>query len=489
MDGVFYNMTNLSQFLGGGVGQDDDSRKEGPPLFAMYGGDFNTNFDVILRDTTSLNTVGSPWSAITSSTASYSHGQSSSTQSFGYNGDAGTLSSVLSTQGWTSYTTFTQSLFQNNQYPHFMFGSCSSQGRMSWLSPHQSFGNGAAHQVLMDVTNMPEGCRPRRLYGVYNNTFNWWRNSFVTAVNSGYHIIDKINLASYSTRANGYSTSNGMATYNEATKTLVVVWGGASQTFDCTVYKGTVNLNKVAKLSDYFDTASIKNFSVSSCAPVNLGTLNYSNSMHIDNNDRLLIHWSYSNTAYLHAVSLASAGGSVTGSQVSADGQTTSYGPEQGLVYRPKLQTTWDHKWIVMYRPYYYYGNGYQAYFISAEDNTRWFKANFTVTAGGGAFFPAGRTGFVFFYGDNADSSGLQTTNWDFTRTSTTGTSNTTVGISTAASNVSLTTYTNGGTLPTATEFVLPGYFYSTNYPRYATVNWWPKDNIQSDMFDSSYLG
>lgn len=493
MDGESYNMANLSQFLGGGAGQDDDPRKEGSPLYCMYGGDFNSQgFDAVVRDSTSHQTVSSPWGAVHNTTASYNYGMLSSTQAYGYNGDAGQLQSQFSSNAYGAWTQYTQSLYQNDQYPHFQYGSCSSTGRITWLSVHSNMGSGMAHATLVNNTSMPVGTRPRRLYSVYNTTFSWRRNSHVASQNGGHHIIDKVNLTTVPgvSRVNGYGNNTGMVTYNERTKTLVVVWGAGSQTADVIVFKGTKNLNKVAVLSDYFDNCTVKNFSVSSISPANISSINYANVMTMDDGDRLMIHWKYSNNAYLYYVDLSGAEGSISASQVSNDGQTTSYGPEQGLMYRPKMQTTWDHKWVAMYSPYYYYGGGIMVYFVSTEDCRRWFKANYTGSNGGGAIFPSGRTGFWYGYGDNKDSTGLHMMSWDFTKTDTTGTGSTVYGFSTNASGTSLTSINNQASLSTSAQYVLPSYYYSTNYPRYATVNWWPKDNnTGGDMFASEYTG
>jgi len=485
-------MANLSQFLGGGGGSEGDPRTEGAPLYCMYGGDYNSiGFNSIIRDTTANQAVGSPWGAVTNSTANYAFGQASSGQGFGYNADAGTLSSQLSSQGSGSYSPWSQSLFQNDQYPHFLYGSCSKEGAIAWNSSHASMGN-SANNYLINHTSMPAGVRPRRYYTIYNNSFSWRRNAHTQSANAHHHIVDKINLSTVTgvNRANNYSTSYGMGSYNEKTKTLVTIHGAGSTSFDVTLYIGTKNLNKVARLSDFFDNCSVKNFNVSNGAPTNLSTMNYANCMFLDNNDRLTISWSYSNTHYMYVVDLSGSGGNVSGANPDNIGNTTSYGPEQGLEYRPKIQTTWDGKWVAMYRPYYYYGCGYSVFFVSTEDSTRYFKANYTSSDGGGAFFPSGRTGFSYYWGTNSDSSGTHNSSWDFTATSTTGTSSTFYGFNTNVSSSNLTSISNGATLNTSVGYVNTGYYYSTNYPRYCSVNWWPKDNNSGgDFFSSDYTG
>jgi hypothetical protein len=485
-------MANLSQFLGGGSGSEGDPRAEGAPLYCMYGGDYNSGgFNSIIRDTTANQAVGSPWGAVTNSTASYSFGQVSNGQGFGYNGDAGTPSNNFSSQTSTSYAAFSQSLFQNDQYPHFMYGTCSKEGAIAWNSSHAQMGH-TSNNHLINHTGMPAGVRPRRYYTIYNNTFSWRRNAHVQSANAQHHIVDKIDLAAVTgvSRQNSYSTSYGMGSYNEKTKTLVTIHGAGATTFDVTLYTGTKNLNKVARLSDYFDNCTVKNFSVTGSAPTNLSTMNYANCMFVDDNDRLTISWSYSNNHYLYNADLSGSEGTVAGVQTANIGNTTSYGPEQGLQYRPRIQTTWDGKWVAMYRPYYYYGCGHSVYFVSTEDSNRYFKANYTSSDGGGAFFPSGRTGFSYYWGGNSDSSGPQNSAWDFTATSTTGTANTFYGFNTNISGAALTGIANGASLNTSLGYVNTGYYYSTNYPRYCTVNWWPKDNNSGgDFFATEYTG
>jgi len=485
-------MANLSQFLGGGGGSEGDPRTEGSPLYCMYGGDYNSiGFNSIIRDTTSNQAVGSPWGAVTNSTANYAFGQAANGQGFGYNADGGTPNNNLTSQGYSSWGAYSQSIYQNDQYPHFLYGSCSQYGAIAWNSTHASMGI-FSNDYLINHSSMPAGVRPRRYYMVYNNVFSWRRNAHVSSANAQHHIVDKIDLNGVTgvSKVNNYNTSYGMSTYNEKTKTLVVMWGTSNTTLDVAVYKGTKNLNKVEKLSDFFDNCTVKNFSVSSAGPAATSSINYSNSSIIDNNDRLVIHWSYSNNNYIYGVDLSGPGANLSATQQANHSHTTSYGPEQGAQYRPKMQTTWDGKWVAMYRPYHYYGNGYGVFFVSTEDSTRYFKAQYTASNGGGAFFPSGRTGFSYYWGTNADSQGTQNSAWDFTTTSTTGTDTTTYGYNTNVSTVAITAVSNGASLSTSLGFVNTGYHYSTNYPRYCTVNWWPKDsNSGGDFFASEYTG
>jgi hypothetical protein len=478
-------MANLSQFLGGGAGSEGDPRKEGAPLYGMYGGSMNNFFDTLVRDATSHECVSSPWGGATTSTASYSYGSMSQTQGYGYSGDAGAPNSQLTSQDSSSWNQWSQALFQNDQYPHFLFGSCSHMGRLAWNSIHANMGVNS-NDNLISHTSMPAGTRPRRYFTLYNNTFAWRKNSHLQSVNGGHHIVDKVSASTLTgvSRVNSNTTSNGMGTYNERTKTLVLMWGAGNRNVDVAVFRSTKNLNTVARLSDFFDNATVTNYQFdSSQNPTNLSTMNYSCVMFLDDNDKLTTHWSHSSTAYLYTSDLSGSGGLVTSSQLDQTGQTTSYGPEQGLQYRPKLQTSWDHKWVVMYRQYYQYGGGYQAYFVSTEDSSRWFKSNFTTNNGGGAFFPSGRTGFIHMHGTNADSAGCYVASYDFTTTSTTGTDSTTYGFSTNASSSDLGAIANQAALSTAHTYVHSGYWYSTNYPRYCTVNWWPKENAGGGYF------
>jgi hypothetical protein len=134
------------------------------------------------------------------------------------------------------------------------------------------------------------------------------------------------------------------------------------------------------------------------------------------------------------------------------------------------MQTTWDGKWAIIYQPYYYYGCGACAYVVSIEDPTVYFTYLNTGTSGGGAIMPWKDGSFVHFVGVNTDSAGVQMNLITLNKTGRTG-----AGAQTVATNGGETSVAIGGAIPqTATNYGLHGGYYSTCYPRFYTVNWWP---------------
>ena len=83
-------MASLSNLLGGSGGT-IDHRKEGLPLFGIWGdnGDQNHNVNYRIYDS-GFNNVGSPWAAVCNSTTNYRFGMlSDASHSYSYN-DHGT---------------------------------------------------------------------------------------------------------------------------------------------------------------------------------------------------------------------------------------------------------------------------------------------------------------------------------------------------------------------------------------------------------------
>ena len=68
-------MATLSNLLGGGSAGAIDHRKEGLPLFGLFGtsGDQNTHMNYRIFDSGFKN-VGSPWGAVCNSTTNYRFG-------------------------------------------------------------------------------------------------------------------------------------------------------------------------------------------------------------------------------------------------------------------------------------------------------------------------------------------------------------------------------------------------------------------------------
>jgi len=92
-------MSNLSKILGGGSVV--DARKEGLPLFALWGGsgDQNTQMNYRVFDS-NFRIVSTPWAAVTSTTSNYRFGMlSDASHAYNMSDHSTDFHSDLTTQG------------------------------------------------------------------------------------------------------------------------------------------------------------------------------------------------------------------------------------------------------------------------------------------------------------------------------------------------------------------------------------------------------
>lgn len=473
-------MTSLSQLFGGGSGDAIDQEKEGYPCVAVYGGDFNQWWDLKLMRVDSGEVIGSPWAAITNSTADYHHGMSH-LQTFGYSSDYGQWSNNgFSSQGYSSWESFTMSLFQVDHYPYNWYTTISPEGRMVT----ESFHGGNHYQKYYRRINasMKEGKRPRRQFNISNQYFT------ETAFSSYYGNKETFNLSSNnlginftSGRYQNYSTSYGSAAYNQRTNTLVILWGAGDDNVAYGIYKGSTDLYTSTTIEDWFDNLSSWKTGGLFSTGQNMSSCNYCYNIAVGDNDDIALVSRSGNDDYfrVYNVSGASQGDNISPSVSDSQGNTTSYGASQGLMYRGRFQQTWDAKWGAFYSPYYYYGNGLSCFIFSLENPRKYFKIRQTYSDYGGAFMPSGRSGFKLFTGQNTDSSPIRTWSADF-RNIDHDPSNNTNYIGTAQYNAqssSIPNYSVGATLDNSYsdyDFQRTGWHYSTSYNRFGSVNWWP---------------
>lgn len=481
MVGEYYNMTSLSTLFGGGSSGGADPLQEGLPVVALYGGDFNQNWDVRLHKVHSGELVGSPWAAITNSTASYAHGQSH-IQMFGYNGDHGNLSNQFSSQGYTNYQHFTQSLYQNDHYPYALFGSCSSEGRLGMHSFHTSDYYEKVYRRINVISK--KGRRPRRQFNIANGVFT------ETNFNSNYGLKSSVDLSSTYFTPQGLPTSSsqnyGSACYNQNTKTLAVYYSSSNSTNTGRVYmfRSTLDLMDEATCpttKDFCDAATINYITTGNVSNWGFNSLNYNLNMMLGDNDHVIFNARNSSSNRLFIEDCSSTSNVTTAAaqpeSERSEGNTTSYGPEQGLMYRARMQMSWDGEWVMMYSPYYYYGSGLSAYVISVKNPRKMSYVNITQTSGGGALLPSGRSGFKYLNGLNTDSQPVQSWSLDLSSTGHDHTTNFVYAPPNYTATNDMTSVANWtGTLQNSLgnyAFQYPGYWYSTSYPRFMTVNHW----------------
>ena len=471
-------MTSLSTLFSSGAatGAGQDPLEEGLPVIAVYGGDFNQNFDLRLHRVHSGELMGSPWGAITNSTASYSHGQTNM-HMFGYNSDYGSLSGQFSSEGYSSYNNFTQSLYQNDHYPYALFGSVSKDGRMGMQSFH---GSGWYTKVYYRIhVQSLKGRRPRRQFNIYNYFFS------ETTLSSDYGWKSSVDISTYIDTADQVANNYGSAVYKQDTKQLVLYYptsSGSSSGY-IHVIQGTVDLMSVTKVSEFFATATFKKFSVNDATNWGPNSFNYNVSLVLGDNNYVAVTTRNASTHYYRVFDCSGASGTAAFVVGDGIGNTTSYGPEQGLMYRGRYQQTWDAKWGCTYGPYYYYGNGLSAFFMSIANPAKYYKVNITDSGGGGVLTPSDKEGFVYLNGQNTDGQPIRSWGVNFANVTSPADTGVNEYIGTAsytASSLNPTQYSTGSSLNASASssyiFQYPGYYYSTSYPRFMTVNWWDQE-------------
>jgi hypothetical protein len=77
-------------------------------------------------------------------------------------------------------------------------------------------------------------------------------------------------------------------------------------------------------------------------------------------------------------------------------GLTTSYGIDQGNNYGMRHNITWDNNWVAAYSVYYYYGSGMNVYFIDTRDPRNYFIGQVGESAQGCQLVPFKEDKFLF---------------------------------------------------------------------------------------------
>lgn len=483
-------MTSLSTLFGGGDtgGAAQDPLQEGYPVIAVYGGSFNQFFDVRLHRVHSGELIGSPWGGMTNSTANYWSGQQNM-HMFGYNADYGQLQSGYSSHNYGNGESYSMSMMQHDHYPYSFYGSCSKDGRMGMHSFHgNDWYNKYARRI--NVISL-SGRRPRRQFNIHNSRFS------ETSMQSMYGLKSSLDLSQnnyqdYMAGQQPGSVNNyGSACYNQKTKTMCIYWADSSGSDNgrMYIYRGTKDLmseTECPNVKDYFDSCktgggSIVYQKVNSVTNWGYSTINYNVNLVMGENDWVGVNTRYDSSNRYGAfdcTTTSNNSSAVTSySSTRSEGNTTSYGPEQGMMHRARMQLTWDTEWAAMHSPYYYYGCGSSTYLVSTKNPRRMAYYNWTESNYGGIFTPSGKSGFKVMYGQNTDSNPIR--NWGI-ELGTTTTDHTQSFIYYAGqdsySNTQRSVSNWTGTVANNMSnysFQYPGYYYSTSYPRFMTVNWW----------------
>ena len=159
-------MSNLSTLLAG-ASTATDPRKEGLPLFGLFGQNSDQNHHLNYRIFDSgFKNVGSPWGGFSDSTTNYRCGVVADASHAYSMSDHGTNHNInLTTESYTSWTNYSKSIYQIDQYPHAFYYTASRNGHCAWQSFHQ-ITSSFEYTVGWTKLNMvlAEGIRPRRMF-------------------------------------------------------------------------------------------------------------------------------------------------------------------------------------------------------------------------------------------------------------------------------------------------------------------------------------
>ena len=492
-------MATLSNLLGGSSGGTIDHRKEGMPLFGLFGATSDQNTQMTFRIFDSgFKMVGSPWGAVCNSTTNYRFGILSDA-SHAYNmSDFGTDigHDNLTSETYSDWTKYFKSMYQIDQYPHAQYYTSSRDGFISWQSfhhytSHLEYQNGWT-KINM---NLPEGVRPRRMF---LNRRNSLREMMVG--NQSAAAIDHYDYTSHKLdNGQTYATGTG---YNEKNKMLVMVHAGdeGGNTSKCIhIFKSSKCLNHVTKIKDYFDNLTSTEYFTDTWTSQN----NRDMTVCVGNNEWVGFGHKNSNSMRYagfnckNGQSLGTTGAAriYIGWQDFNGSTTTSYGASSGSQYYTKYNTTWDGTWGMIYAPYYYYGCGINGWCMSIENPRKFISINQTKTSRSNPYVAWGRTGFHGGWSDNTDSEPWRTYSWSFDPTDSDHTTTTKVYYgstdnndiirndnSTRASDVTNKTGNYG---LTNSRVGIHGGNHTTCYPVLCGIDWWGNYGNQ----DAAYGG
>ena len=361
-------MASLSNLLGGSGGT-VDHRKEGLPLFGLFGSTSDMNTHMVFRVFDSgFKMCGSPWGAVCNSTTNYRFGMLGDA-SHAYNqSDFGTDigHDNLTSESYSDYSKYWKSTYQIDQYPHAQYYTSSRDGYISWQNFHHYTSTFEYDNGWTKINHvLPEGIRPRRLFCNRRNSLRE-----MTMGNNSCAAFDHYDYtAKKLDNTNTYAVGTG---YNEKNKMLVMVHSadeGSNTAKTIHVFQSSKCLNKVTRIKEYFDNLTATEYFDGTWTTDNnrdmtvaVGNNGWVGFGHKNGNS---MRYAAFNCNLGQSLGTADTGRIYVGWQDFAGSTTTSYGANQGAQYYTKFHTTWDGTWGMIFSPYYYYGCGLNAFCMS----------------------------------------------------------------------------------------------------------------------------
>ena len=249
-----------------------------------------------------------------------------------------------------------------------------------------------------------------------------------------YGYVDRVDLnsATYATWAG--RTNRGMSSYNERTRTLVVLESNTSNQIRMHIWKnngtnrslnsfnhsaGTLH-NFLSEAKSAGPSGTVSSYAFYDFTWTSAGSGRGEPAYHMkiiagDNGTIGLSRFSHDGNAQQYAyfvpTNAGTPGNSGTGTLTDTGsnlGNTTSYGIDQDLTYYGiKHNNTWDNQWVTTYSPYYYYGCGINCHVINTVDPTKYYQFRNTGSTNGNTMVPYGESAFMIINSaSNGDSPG-----------------------------------------------------------------------------------
>jgi hypothetical protein len=257
--------------------------------------------------------------------------------------------------------------------------------------------------------------------GIRQNFSLWSQNSGLRIMERGIHegFYENLDLNNsvYSTWT-GQGTNYGSASYNDRTRTLVVIqardgsnnyrmhiWKneGTDRSLNSdNYYPGTLDrFLREAKLGllDAGQGAGVCNYAFYDFQWQANSSQNYDESryrMRVVAGDNGIIGMARMVPSNANNYATYNPATQQLVTSFNTIGLTTSYGIEQGNRYGMRHMITWDNNWVAAYNCYYYYGAGMNVYFIDTRDPRNYFIGQHGTTSGGCQIVPYQEDKFLF---------------------------------------------------------------------------------------------
>ena len=215
--------------------------------------------------------------------------------------------------------------------------------------------------------------------------------------------------------------TDGMLSYNDRTKTLVIITTGGSNTYRAHIWTHP-NHGLDGSL---FENGSILKFMSDAYSSLNGATYKYNDftwstssstsytesTQHLrvilgDNNVVGLVRFTPNTHTINGFFTIGANAATVSVTTGASVGGTTSYGIEQGTLYGLRHNITWGNDWVVTYAPYYYYGCGMLAHFISTADPSKYYVYQDTDSQHGIGIVPVQESSFIWSKHTNNNDGG-----------------------------------------------------------------------------------